>query len=82
MKVKDLKDGTQLGEVKVKIPSPAKHNLPPRNYYYIYSLTGFVTWVKTSQKSSRVYPTQMMSSQILELKIYKSKKRTKKGKRS
>lgn len=74
MKIKNLKEGTKISEVRVKIPRSTAHGLPPRNYYYVYSITGFVTWVKTRKNSDRVYPIQMMSSQVLNLEIYKQKK--------
>jgi hypothetical protein len=77
MKVKDLPPDTSLKDVRVKIRNQQAHGLPPRAYFYLYSFTGFVTWVKTTNKSDRVYPIQMMSSQALELEIYKEKKKKK-----
>ena len=73
MQIKDLPAGVLLSTVKVKVPNSNQHDLPRRNYYYVYSVTGFSTWIKTSQKSDRVYPIQMMSSQVLNLKVYKPK---------
>lgn len=78
MKIKNLKENVKISDVRVKIPNSSRYGLPRRNYYFIYSLTGFVTWVKTRKKSSRVYPIQMMNCTVLELEVYKEKKKKKK----
>ena len=77
-KIKDLPENTSIGEYKVKIPAAYLEHVPRRNYYYVYSITGFTTWLKTSRKSSRAYPIQMMLSTVLELKLYKEPKKKKK----
>lgn len=73
-KVKDLPEDTRLDTVKVKLPYSWVRlaHVPRRNYYYIYSLTGFTVWVKTRKSSDRVYPISMLGSidSILNLSIY------------
>ena len=75
MKVKNIPGEVNLRDVRVKFPNSRMHHLPRRNYYWLYSLTGFVTWVKTSKRSDRVYPIQMMSNSVLELEVYSNKKK-------
>lgn len=75
--IKDLPDNVRLDQVRVKIPHVYVTccHLPRRNYYYVYSVTGFTTWVKTKLNTDQVHPIRMMSDQVLNLELYNKKKK-------